>query len=58
MRTLLQGRVLSIEDLVDVISLKDNVDNLANYGLAVSLIARDHVSVFTTKFCLSWLILP
>ncbi|KAF8636731.1 hypothetical protein AX17_003534 [Amanita inopinata Kibby_2008] len=37
---LLQGKVLSAEDLVDVLTLKDNADSLEDYGIALHLLAR------------------
>ncbi|KII88453.1 hypothetical protein PLICRDRAFT_110437 [Plicaturopsis crispa FD-325 SS-3] len=40
-RDLLQGKVLSIEDTADVLSLKDNTDNVDDYVTALHLIARE-----------------
>ncbi|KAF5373775.1 hypothetical protein D9758_000587 [Tetrapyrgos nigripes] len=39
-RELLQGKVLSIEDAVDVLTLKDNVDTPGDYATALHLLAR------------------
>ncbi|KAK7467177.1 hypothetical protein VKT23_004235 [Stygiomarasmius scandens] len=39
-RELLQGKVLSIEDTVDVLTLKDNVDTPGDYATALHLLAR------------------
>ncbi|EIN07336.1 hypothetical protein PUNSTDRAFT_71669 [Punctularia strigosozonata HHB-11173 SS5] len=41
-RQLLQGRVLSIEDIVDVLTLKDNTDSVDDYATALHLLAREH----------------
>ncbi len=40
MKTLLQGRVLGIEDMVDVLTLKDGFDE---YSTAMELIKNDQV---------------
>ncbi|KAJ7582654.1 hypothetical protein C8J56DRAFT_955381 [Mycena floridula] len=40
-RQLLQGRVLSVEDVVDVLTLKDNIDTLEDYATALQLLVRD-----------------
>ncbi|THU89518.1 hypothetical protein K435DRAFT_969042 [Dendrothele bispora CBS 962.96] len=39
-RELLQGKVLSAEDVVDVLTLKDNVDTPEDYATALHLLAR------------------
>ncbi|GLB34911.1 putative non-repetitive/WGA-negative nucleoporin C-terminal [Lyophyllum shimeji] len=39
-RALLQGRALSIEDAIDVLTLKDNTTSLEDYATALQLLAR------------------
>lgn len=39
--------MLSIEDAVDVLTLKDNENSLADYGTALQLLLRAEVSVLT-----------
>lgn len=39
-RQLLQGRALSIEDIVDLLTLKDNTTSVEDYGTALHLLAR------------------
>jgi nuclear pore complex protein Nup133 len=53
-RGLFQGKVLSVEDAVDVLTLKDNTDSVGDYATALHLLARAHVSLISvnhqTKF--------
>ncbi len=44
MRTLLQGKVLSLEDAVDVLSLKDNEETPEAFAIALKLLIQAHVS--------------
>ncbi|KIK57777.1 hypothetical protein GYMLUDRAFT_45965 [Collybiopsis luxurians FD-317 M1] len=39
-KDLLQGKVLSIEDTVDVLTLKDNLDTVGDYATALHLLSR------------------
>jgi len=39
-RQLLQGRVLPIEDIADVLTLKDNEEAVEDYAIALQLITR------------------
>ncbi|THH17812.1 hypothetical protein EW146_g3080 [Bondarzewia mesenterica] len=39
-RLLLQGKVLSVEDVADILSLKDNTDTTEDYATALHLLAR------------------
>lgn len=43
MKDLLQGKSLSIEDTVDVLTLKDNFDSVGDYATALHLLARCNV---------------
>lgn len=43
-RELLQGKVLSIEDTVDVLTLKDNIDTVEDFATALHLLASVQVS--------------
>jgi nuclear pore complex protein Nup133 len=45
-RDLLQGKALSIEDAVDVLTLKDNTKCVADFATALHLLARAQVSWF------------
>jgi nuclear pore complex protein Nup133 len=47
-RDMLQGKVLNVESVVDVLTLKDNVDSIDDYATALHLLARAKVcpSVF------------
>ncbi|PFH54313.1 hypothetical protein AMATHDRAFT_72820 [Amanita thiersii Skay4041] len=54
-RQLLQGKVLSTEDLVDVLTLKNNTASLEDYAIALQLLGRSrhlpearHASAFRT----------
>ena len=42
-RLLLQGKALSVEDMADVLSLKDNFDHVEDYATALHLLARAEV---------------
>ncbi len=48
-RQLLQGKVLAMEDMVDVLSLKDNIDTVDDYATALHLLARVQVSAMHQK---------
>ncbi|KAL1745686.1 hypothetical protein HDZ31DRAFT_35821 [Schizophyllum fasciatum] len=37
-RTLLQGNVLSVEDMIDVLSMRDNSESVDNYAIALRLL--------------------
>ena len=39
-RQLLQGKVLPIEDIADVLTLKDNEEAVEDYAIALQLITR------------------
>jgi nuclear pore complex protein Nup133 len=43
-RALLQGKALSVEDMADVLSLKDNDTTIDDYATALHLLARADVS--------------
>ena len=43
-RYLLQGKALSVEDMADVLSLKDNDTTIGDYATALHLLARADVS--------------
>lgn len=43
-RLLLQGRALSVEDVAEVLSLKDNDTHIADYATALQLLSRADVS--------------
>lgn len=43
-RQLLQGKALSIEDAVDVLTLKDNAETLEDFATALQLVIRAVVS--------------
>ena len=43
LRLLLQGKALSVEDIADVLSLKDNFDHVEDYATALHLLARAEV---------------
>jgi hypothetical protein len=42
-RLLLQGKVLSFEDTVDVLTMKDNDSKVEDYVTAIHLLSRDEV---------------
>ena len=42
-RLLLQGKALSVEDMADVLSLKDNFDHVEDYATALHLLVRAEV---------------
>ena len=44
LRQLLQGRALSVEDIVDLLTLKDNTTSVEDYATALHLLARVDVS--------------
>jgi len=41
---MLQGKVLSVEGVVDVLTLKDNADSIDDYATALHLLARAEVN--------------
>ena len=41
---MLQGKVLDVEGVVDVLTLKDNADSIDDYATALHLLARAEVS--------------
>ncbi len=43
MRLLLQGKALSVEDMADVLTLKDNFDRVDDYATALQLLAHAEV---------------
>ena len=43
-RSLLQGKALSVEDVADVLSMKDNDTTISDYATALHLLARADVS--------------
>lgn len=43
-RSLFQGKALSVEDIADVLSLKDNDTTIDDYATALHLLARADVS--------------
>lgn len=43
-RSLFQGKALSVEDIADVLSLKDNNTTISDYATALHLLARADVS--------------
>ena len=45
LRQLLQGKALSVEDTVDVLTLKDNKDRNEDFTIALHLLAHVKVSV-------------
>lgn len=49
-RSLLQGKALSVEDTADLMSLKDNSDSLADYKTCLDLIAADAVCIHARLF--------
>jgi nuclear pore complex protein Nup133 len=42
-RDILQGKVLNVEGLVDVLTLKDNGESMDDYATALQLLARAEV---------------
>ena len=42
-RDILQGKVLNVEGVVDVLTLKDNTDTIDDYATALHLLARAEV---------------
>jgi len=44
-RSLFQGKALSVEDIADVLSLKDNDTTIGDYATALHLLARADVSL-------------
>lgn len=44
-RTLLQGNVLSVEDMVDVLSMRDNSESPDDYVIALRLLWGSDVSL-------------
>jgi hypothetical protein len=50
-RQMLQGKALSLEDAVDVLTLQDNVEGAENYATALHLLA--HAEVGRAYHCLS-----
>ena len=44
MRDILQGKVLNVEGVVDVLTLKDNEDSIDDYATALHLLARAEVN--------------
>lgn len=49
-RALLQGKALSVEDTVGLMSLKDNEGAIADYRTCLDLLAADAVSPLTHSF--------
>lgn len=49
-RQMLQGKALSLEDAVDVLTLQDNVESAENYATALHLLA--HAEVGRAYHCL------
>jgi nuclear pore complex protein Nup133 len=43
-RSLFQGKALSVEDIADALSLKDNDTTISDYATALHLLARGNVS--------------
>jgi hypothetical protein len=43
-RSLLQGKALSVEDIADALSMKDNDTTIDDYATALHLLARANVS--------------
>lgn len=43
-RSLLQGKALSVEDVADALSMKDNDTTISDYATALHLLARADVS--------------
>lgn len=43
MRDVLQGKVLNVEGVVDVLTLKDNADSIDDFATALHLLARAEV---------------
>lgn len=43
-RDILQGKVLNVEAVVDVLTLKDNGDSIDDYATALHLLARAEVN--------------
>jgi nuclear pore complex protein Nup133 len=43
-RSLFQGKALSVEDMADALSLKDNDTTISDYATALHLLARADVS--------------
>lgn len=43
-RSLFQGKALSVEDMADALSLKDNDMTISDYATALHLLARADVS--------------
>jgi nuclear pore complex protein Nup133 len=43
-RSLLQGKALSVEDMADILTLKDNDTTIGDYATALHLLARADVS--------------
>ncbi len=50
-RNVLQGKVLSIEDAVDVLSLKDNDETLGDFAMALHLLAEVQVCEGLHRLC-------
>jgi hypothetical protein len=48
---LLQGKALSTEDAVDVLTLKNNTDTVEDYATALHLLARAQVSCYSLLPC-------
>ena len=44
-RQLLQGKALSVEDIADILSLKDNEDDIEHYSTALHVLSRAEVCV-------------
>jgi len=53
-RDLLQGRVLSVEDVVDMLTMKDNENSVDDFETALLLLAEARV----TRFSLFIVVLP
>ncbi|KIM58886.1 hypothetical protein SCLCIDRAFT_127429 [Scleroderma citrinum Foug A] len=55
-RQLLQGKMLSVEDIVDVLTLKDNGEKLEDYATALQLLLRAEVFLccIVTGACLTF----
>jgi nuclear pore complex protein Nup133 len=49
-RQLLQGNALSMEDTVDVLTLKDNTTSVEDYTTALHLLARVQVRLMRLLF--------
>ena len=53
MRQLLQGKALSVEDMAELLSLKDNRNRVEDYASALHLLARAEVCVMPLALLLS-----